>query len=83
MFGFIIWLVIGGAFGWLASVAMRTDKQQGILTNIIVGMVGAYVGGAFVAPYLRSGAYSGYLSAVFGAVILLGVLTLTTRNKVR
>ena len=83
MFGFIIWLVIGGAFGWLASVAMRTDKQQGILTNIIVGMVGAYVGGAFVAPYLRSGTYSGYLSAVFGAVILLGVLTLTTRNKVR
>ena len=45
MIGIIIWLVIGGIVGWLASLIMRTDAQQGILLNIVVGIVGAFIGG--------------------------------------
>ena len=43
--GFIIWLIIGGVVGWLASLIMRTDGQQGIILNVIVGIVGAVVAG--------------------------------------
>ena len=43
--GIIIWLVVGGIFGWLASLIMRTDAQQGIMLNIVVGIVGAFIGG--------------------------------------
>ena len=41
--GIIIWLVVGGVVGWLASIIMRTDAQQGIFLNIVVGIVGAVV----------------------------------------
>ena len=41
--GIIIWLVVGGVVGWLASLIMRTDAQQGILMNIVVGIVGAVI----------------------------------------
>ena len=43
--GLILWLVIGGVIGWLASIIMRTDAQQGIFLNIVVGIVGAFIGG--------------------------------------
>ena len=43
--GIILWLVVGGVIGWLASMVMRTDAQQGILLNIVVGIVGAFIGG--------------------------------------
>ena len=54
LFGILIWLVVGGIIGWLASVLMRTDDQQGILLNIIVGVVGSYIGGALFAPDRKS-----------------------------
>ncbi len=83
LFGIIIWLVVGGIIGWLASVAMRTDAQQGILLNIIVGVVGSYIGGALFAPFLRMGAFGGYLTAFAGAVLLLGILNLVLGGKIR
>ena len=43
--GIILWLIVGGIIGWLASMIMRTDAQQGILLNIVVGIVGAFIGG--------------------------------------
>ena len=43
--GFIIWLIVGGVVGWLASLIMRTDAQQGIILNIVVGIVGAVIAG--------------------------------------
>ena len=46
--GLIVWLVVGGLIGWLASIIMRTDAQQGILLNIVVGVVGAFLAGLFV-----------------------------------
>ena len=46
----IVWLVIGGLIGWIASVVMRTDGQQGILLNIVVGVIGAILGGWLLSP---------------------------------
>ena len=41
---FIIWLIVGGVIGWLASLVMRTDGQQGLFLNVVVGIVGAMLG---------------------------------------
>lgn len=50
MINIIIWLVVGGVLGWLASIVMKTDAQQGIILNVIVGVVGAVLGGWLLAP---------------------------------
>jgi uncharacterized membrane protein YeaQ/YmgE (transglycosylase-associated protein family) len=55
MINFIIWLVVGGLIGWLASLVMHTDNQQGVVLNILVGIVGAMVGGWLLSPFLGSG----------------------------
>jgi len=47
---FIIWLVVGGLIGWLASLLMKTDSQQGVMLNVVVGIVGAMLGGWFISP---------------------------------
>ena len=46
----IIWLVVGGVIGWLASLIMKTDAQQGLVLNVVVGIVGALLGGWSVPP---------------------------------
>ena len=51
----IIWLVVGGVIGWLASILMKTDGQQGLFLNVIVGIVGAMLAGWFIAPMLGTG----------------------------
>ena len=88
--GLIILLVVGGLIGWLASIAMRTDAQQGIFLNIVVGIVGAMVAGLLLSPLLgmppiTSGNYSiGSLFVSFlGAVVLLAVVNLFRRGAVR
>ena len=48
--GIILWLVIGGVVGWLASIVMRRDGSQGIFLNIVVGIVGAMLGGWLIGP---------------------------------
>ena len=58
----IIWLIIGGVVGWLASIVMRRDAQQGILLNIIVGIVGAFIGGWLIGPLLGAGIVNGMKS---------------------
>jgi uncharacterized membrane protein YeaQ/YmgE (transglycosylase-associated protein family) len=54
---FIIWIVIGGLIGWAASIVMKTDAQQGVILNVVVGIVGALVGGWLLSPLfgMRSG----------------------------
>jgi uncharacterized membrane protein YeaQ/YmgE (transglycosylase-associated protein family) len=47
---FIIWLVVGGLIGWVASMIMKTDAQQGVILNVVVGIVGSMLGGWFIAP---------------------------------
>jgi uncharacterized membrane protein YeaQ/YmgE (transglycosylase-associated protein family) len=84
--GIIIWLIIGGVVGWLASLIMRTDAQQGILLNIVVGIVGAFIGGMIFnrgdindAP-LSVGAF---LVSLGGAIILLAIVNLVRRGSLR
>ena len=78
----IIWLVIGGVIGWLASLVMRTDGQQGILLNIVVGIIGALLGG-WIFGKLGISAGGGLIGAIIvafvGAVVLLLLLRLIKR----
>ena len=83
--GFIIWLIVGGVVGWLASIIMRTNAQQGILLNIVVGVVGAFlagliVGGGSINNEITIGSF---LWSLVGAVVLLGVVNLVRRGSVR
>jgi uncharacterized membrane protein YeaQ/YmgE (transglycosylase-associated protein family) len=82
---FIIWLVVGGVIGWLASLLMRTDAQQGILLNIVVGIVGAFIGGLLFGGSINSQGLTLYtfLSSLAGAVILLAIVNLFRRGAVR
>lgn len=84
--GLIIWLIIGGVIGWLASIIMRTDAQQGIFLNIIVGIVGAFLGGLlFTGGSINNAPLTIYsfLVSLLGAVILLAIVNLFRRGRVR
>ena len=82
--GFIIWLVIGGVVGWLASIIMRTDGQQGIFLNIIVGIVGAFIGGLLFGGSINNAITPmTFLVSLVGAVILLAIVNLVRRGSVR
>ena len=88
--GIIIWLIVGGIIGWLASLIMKTDAQQGILLNVIVGIVGAFlcgwIGGMLgVGGDINSGDFSlsGLLMSLVGAVVLLAIVNLFRRGRVR
>ncbi|MBU0776595.1 MAG: GlsB/YeaQ/YmgE family stress response membrane protein, partial [Alphaproteobacteria bacterium] len=77
--GIIMWLIVGGIIGWLASMIMRTDAQQGILLNIVVGVVGAFIGGMiFSGGSINNAGLSLYsfLVSLVGAVILLAIVNL-------
>jgi uncharacterized membrane protein YeaQ/YmgE (transglycosylase-associated protein family) len=84
--GIIIWLIVGGIVGWLASIIMRTDAQQGILLNIVVGVVGAFIGGLiFTGGTINQAPLSltAFLVSLVGAVILLAIVNLVRRGSVR
>jgi uncharacterized membrane protein YeaQ/YmgE (transglycosylase-associated protein family) len=85
MVGIIVWLVVGGVVGWLASLIMRTDAQQGILVNIIVGIVGAFLAGLLLGGGTINQGISleSFLYSLLGAVILLAVVNLVRRGRVR
>ena len=87
---FLLILVVGGVLGWLASMLMRTDAQQGIILNIIVGIVGAFLAGFLVTPLIggapiTSGAFDirSLIASFLGAVILLAVINLVRRGAPR
>lgn len=84
--GFILWIVVGGIIGWLASIIMRTDAQQGIFLNIIVGIVGAFIGGLIISGGSINNApltVTSFLVSLLGAVILLAIVNLVRRGRVR
>jgi uncharacterized membrane protein YeaQ/YmgE (transglycosylase-associated protein family) len=87
--GFLIWLIVGGIVGWLASLVMRTDGQQGILLNVVVGIVGAFLGGWLISPLLGTGTINDGISigsiivSLIGAIILLAIVNLFRRGRVR
>lgn len=86
----ILWLAVGGVIGWLASMVMKTDNQQGILLNVVVGIVGAVVAGWVISPLVGAGTINqgnfslpSLVVSFVGAVILLAVVNLFRRGAVR
>lgn len=76
--GIILWIVFGGLVGWVASMIMKTNAQQGLVLNIVVGIVGAVMGG-FIMSLLGQGDVSGFnfysfLIALLGACALLAIV---------
>jgi len=87
---FILWLILGGILGWLASIIMHTDAQQGIFLNIVVGILGAMVAGFLLTPLLGIGTINqdsfslpALLVSLLGAIILLAIVNLFRRGSVR
>lgn len=87
---FIIWIVVGGIIGWIASKVMNTDAQQGVVLNVIVGIVGAFLGGMLISPLvgvptINQDAFNigAMLVSLVGAIILLAIVNFFRRGKAR
>jgi uncharacterized membrane protein YeaQ/YmgE (transglycosylase-associated protein family) len=81
---FLLWILLGAIAGWIASLIMKTNRSQGTLMDIVVGIIGAFLGGFLFETFGRSGVtgfnlYS-LLVAVIGAVVLLFLVRLVRRN---
>jgi uncharacterized membrane protein YeaQ/YmgE (transglycosylase-associated protein family) len=86
----IIIIIVGGVLGWLASIVMRTDAQQGIFLNVIVGILGALLGRFLLSGLLPGGSITdnplslgNILVSLLGAIILLAIVNLVRRGRVR
>ncbi len=76
--GIILWIIFGALVGWVASMIMNTDSQQGVVLNVVVGIVGAMIGGWLMSFFGESGVsgfnlYS-FLVALLGAVVLISAV---------
>jgi uncharacterized membrane protein YeaQ/YmgE (transglycosylase-associated protein family) len=87
---FIIWIVIGGILGWIASMIMKTNAQQGLLLNVVVGIIGALLGGWLLAPLFGTGTINqndfsvgSLVVSLLGAIILLAIVNLLRRGTPR
>lgn len=90
MTDFLVYIIVGGLIGWVASIVTRTNGQRGILLNIVVGIIGAFIAGSVLTPLLgistiSQGNYSvaAILVTLFGAIILLAVVNTFRRGAVR
>lgn len=88
MMGWIIFLIVGGVIGWLASIVMNRNASMGILMNVVVGIIGAFIGGWLgiqfgVSAGARDFSIPGLLMALVGAIILLAIVNLVQRGRVR
>ena len=88
MVNWILIIIIGGILGWLASIVMKTNAQQGMILNIVVGIVGAFLGGLLLAPLFGTGTINqsdfsvGSLFVSFlGAIILLAIVNFFRRGR--
>jgi uncharacterized membrane protein YeaQ/YmgE (transglycosylase-associated protein family) len=86
----VIWLVVGGLVGWVASLLMRTDARQGVVMNVVVGIVGALLGGWILSPLVGGGTINqadfsvlGLLVSLGGAVVLLAIVNLVRKGATR
>lgn len=86
----IIWLIVGGLIGWVASIIMRTNAQQGAILNVIVGIVGATLAGWLIAPMVGGGTINqgdfslvSLVVSLLGAVALLAIVNLFRRGRAR
>ncbi len=76
--GIILWIIFGALAGWIASMIMKTDSQQGPVLNIVVGIIGAVLGGFLMNTFGQAGV-SGFnlyslLVAIVGAIVLLAIV---------
>lgn len=84
--GIIIWLIMGGLVGWIASMIMGTHAQQGIILNVVVGIVGAMIGGFLIGPLVGAGSINegitimSFIVSLIGAVILLAIVNFFQRG---
>jgi len=83
--GIILWIIFGGLAGWVASIIMKTDSNQGTITDIIMGIVGAVVGGFLMGLFGQSGVtgfnlYS-FIVAIIGAIVVIYLGRLLRRNR--
>ena len=85
---FILWIIVGGILGWLASIVMKTNDQQGMILNIVVGIVGAFLGGLLLAPLFGTGTINqsdfsigSMLVSFLGAIILLAIVNFFRRRR--
>lgn len=87
MINFIIWIAVGGLVGWLASVVMKNNASQGILADVLVGIVGSFLAGYLVTPFVGGAtinqgdfSLSGLVVSFLGAAILLAIVGLFRRR---
>jgi len=83
--GIILWIIFGGLAGWMASIIMKTDSNQGTITDIIMGIIGAVVGGFLMGIVGQSGVtgfnlYS-FIVAIVGAIVVIYLGRLLRRNR--
>jgi uncharacterized membrane protein YeaQ/YmgE (transglycosylase-associated protein family) len=89
MINFIVWLIVGGLVGWIASMIMRTDAQQGVILNIVVGIIGAAIAGWLISPLVgvpsinQQFSVGAFVVSLLGAIVLLGIVNLFRRGRVR
>ncbi len=85
--GFIVWLIVGGLIGWIASMIMRTDAQQGVILNVVVGIIGAVIAGLILGGGNINNSnpldLTNILYSLLGAIVLLAVVNLVRRGSVR
>lgn len=87
--GWIIAIIVGGVAGWLASIVMNRDASMGIFWNIIVGIIGAVLGNWIASALFDIGGsiqsfnLTGFIIAIVGAIVLLGIVNLVQRGRVR
>jgi uncharacterized membrane protein YeaQ/YmgE (transglycosylase-associated protein family) len=87
---FILWIIIGGILGWIASLIMHTNAQQGLFLNIVVGIIGALVAGFVLTPLFgirtinqNNFSLPSLLVSLLGAIILLAIVNLFRRGTAR
>lgn len=90
LMNFVIWIVVGGILGWVASRLMGTDGQQGTLLNIVVGIAGAFLAGLVISPLLGVGTINegnfsigSLVVSLLGAVVLLAIVNMFRRGTAR
>lgn len=85
MTNFIAWLLLGALVGWVASMIMKTNAQMGAIANIVVGIIGAYIGGFISNMFFGSSpdefSLGGFIVAVLGAVLLIWIVQLMTGRR--
>ncbi len=85
MLNFIAWVIVGGLAGWIASKIMKTDASMGVLLNVVVGIIGAFIGGFVVNSLLGADpeifSIGGFVTAILGSVILLALVKAVSGRK--